>query len=307
MPSGLGLGLSAALVVGVLPLAFLWLMVRRPSDRSVAAFARTYGVPLTPHNVDQARRYIQWVRRWRAGATVAVTLGAAAVTAVLERESFAWWLAVAIGYGAGTLVGELARPVERRTDRAAASLEQRRVGHFVSPRLPWVVVGVMAASFVPAVFLLIDNPVRPWNGVVDAPRDAGLRPQDWYVAVLVLASIVASVVAVAGARALARAPMPADTNDRMAARHAIRSAAILSVLAASMVVSGAVTAKLGNTAVLLDGDASTLVQWINSIAGIGGGLASLTALVATFTTIPRLAPLERRLPPVPHAEATQSG
>lgn len=59
--------------------------------------------------------------------------------------------------------------------------------------------------------------------------------------------------------------MPADTPDRLAARHAIRSAAILALVGGTVMVSGTVGAKLGNAAVLFDGDASTGVQWTDNI------------------------------------------
>jgi hypothetical protein len=289
-------------VIVAIPALYLWLMVRRPTDRSVAAFARTYAVPLTPHNVDQVRRYIQWARRWRAGATVALVVAANGIAFAIERDPVVWWLPIVIGYAVGTLAGELLRPVERRPDRASASLEPRRVQDFVVPHFLVAVGVVFVASLLPAIFLLVDNPQRSWSNTTDSPINAVYRPQDWFVVTLTIASIGAAVAATAGARALARAPIPADTPDRLAVRHAIRSAAIMALIGASVMVSGAVGAKLGNAAVLLDGDRPQIVQWANNLAGLGCALGAVWGAMWTVTTIPRIAPFSGHLPPVPAPE-----
>ncbi|HSL73925.1 MAG TPA: hypothetical protein VK853_05645, partial [Ilumatobacteraceae bacterium] len=158
------------------------------------------------------------------------------------------------------------------------------------------------ASLLPAIFLLLDNPQRSWSSTTDSPTNAVYRPQDWFVVVLALTSIGATVVATAGARALARAPIPADTPDRLAVRHAIRSAAIMALIGASVMVSGAVGAKLAGSAVLLDGDAPQVVRWVNNLAYFGSALGTLFGAMWTVTTIPRLGLFAGHLSPVPAPE-----
>ncbi len=287
-------------ILGI-PALFVWLMVCRPSDRSVAAFAKTYDVPLTTHNVDQVRRYIQWTRVWRLGGVVTASLVVGAIVLLTQRGGFTWIPLVA-GYGAGTLLGELFRPVERHPAGRIASLERRRVRDFVVPRFLVVVAVVFVASLLPAVFLLLDDPQRSWVDSVDASDQARFRPQDWFVVVLASVSIVAAGIAWAASRALAQAPMPADTPDRMAVRHAIRSSAIMSVIGATVMVSGSVGAKLGSAAGMLDGDAAKAVQWTNSLALMLCGISALWGGLLTLTTIPRLAPFSGNLPDVPEPE-----
>jgi succinate dehydrogenase hydrophobic anchor subunit len=283
-----------------IPAAFVWLMLRRPSDRSVAAFAKTYEVALTTGNVDQVRRYIQWTRRWRLGGVVAANALAVLVSMLTQRGGFGW-MPLVVGYGAGTLVGELLRPAER-SSASVASLERRGVRDFVVPRFLAAVAVVFIAGLIPALFLLLDNPQRSWVDTVDPLNQMRYRPQDWFVLALVAVSIASLAIAWVGTSALAQAPMPADTPDRMAVRHAIRSAAIMSVIGATVMVSGSVGAKLGGAAAMLDGDASTFVQWTNNLASWIGGLGAFMGGVLTLTTIPRLAPFSGTLPHVPEPE-----
>ena len=293
--------LLIVLLAWSLPLVFVWLMVRRPSDRSVAAFAKTYAVTLTTGNVDQVRRYIQWTRRWRLGGVVVANVIAVVISMLTQRGGFGW-MPLVMGYGAGTLVGELLRPAERSSAGSIASLERRGVRDFVVPRFLTVVAVVFVTGLIPALFLLLDNPQRSWVDTVDPLNQMSYRPQDWFVLVLVAVSIAALAIAWVSTSALAQAPMPADTPDRMAVRHAIRSAAIMSVIGATVMVSGSVGAKLGGAAGMLDGDASTLVQWTNNLATWIGGFGALLGGVLTLTTIPRLAPFSGTLPHVPEPE-----
>jgi hypothetical protein len=290
----------------VFPLLFVWLMWQRPSNRSVAAFAKTYSVPLTTHNVEQLRRYIQWTRRWRLGGVVAANLIAVAVDIVTQRGGFGW-VPLIIGYSIGSLLGELFRPVERTAGSTpAASLERRSVRDFLVPRFvdgAWV---VFAASLLPALFLLLSNPRRSWVDTVDPTNVASQRPQDWFVLALVAVSIGTTGAAWLGARTLAQAPIPADTPDRMAVRHAIRSAAIMSLIGGTVMVSGAVGAKLGTAAMMLDGDASKILQWTNNLPTILCGLSALGGGVLTLTTVPRIAPFAGPLPLVPDPNPRQA-
>lgn len=288
------------LALGI-PALYLWLMLRKPTDRSVAAFATTYAVPLTPHNVDQVRHYVQWARRWRAGATVVLVVGSSTIAHVLDRDPVVWWLPIVIGYAVGTLAAELLRPVERSAT-AIASLAPRRVRDFVVPHFLVAVAVVWVVGLVPAVFLLVDDPQQPGVGAATVSTNELSRPQDWFVVVLALVSIAATATATAGARALAQAPIPADTADRMAVRHAMRSASIMALIGASVMISGAVGAKLAGAAVFLDAGAPMPVRVFNGLAVGIGALATFWGAMWTLTTIPRLAPFSRPLPSVPVAD-----
>ena len=288
-----------------LPLLFGWLMWQRPSNRSVAAFAKAYAVPLTTHNVEQLRCYIQWTRRWRLGGAIAATLLAVLVGMLTQRGGFGW-LPLIVGYSIGSLLGELFRPVERRTGSAAmASLERRRVLDFVVPWFLTAAFVVFAASLVPALFLLLDNPQRGWFDSGGPIANERYRPQDWYVVGLVLVAMAAGGAAWVGARMLAQAPIPADTPDRMAVRHAIRSAAIMALVGGTVMVSGVVGAELGNAAMLLDGDMSKAVQWTINLATFLCGISALGGGILTLTTIPRIAPFAGPLPTVPRTSNRQ--
>jgi hypothetical protein len=100
--------------------------------------------------------------------------------------------------------------------------------------------------------------------------------------------------------------MPADTPDRMAVRHAIRSAAMMTLVGGTVMVSGTVGAKLGNAAMLLDGDTSKLVQWANNLTTILCGLSAMLGAVLTLTTVPRIAPFAGPLPMVPDPTPPQA-
>jgi hypothetical protein len=290
----------------VFPLLFVWLMWQRPSNRSVAAFAKTYAVPLTPDNAEQLRRYIMWTRRWRLAGVVAATALAVAVSMLTERGGFGW-VPLVVGFSAGSLLGELLRPAERSDNIApTASLERRRLRHFIAPHfVVWAVV-VFVANLLTATYLLLDNPQRGWNGSVDPPNVAQQRPQDWFVLGLVAVSTVAVLMAWLGARALIQAPIPADTPDRLAVRVAIRTAALLALFGGTVMVSGSVGIKLGSAATMLDGDETTLVQWANNLTAMLCFVSAWWGGIMTLSTIPRLAPFSGRLPVVPTPDAHQT-
>jgi hypothetical protein len=277
--------------------AFAWLMVRRPSDRSVAAFADTYAVPLTPDNVDQLRRYIGWSRRWRAGGvavTVIAVLGLAAAWAGPFALSYVPFVA---GYSAGSLLGELLRPAERRPTHVAASLDQRRLRDFVVTPFIVAVIAVLLASLIPAVYLLATNPRRSW---IDPPPVADVaRPQDWFVLALTAAALAAAALCWFGCRALIRAPIPADTRDRMAVRHAIRTAAIFSVIGGSTMAIGLAGSRLLSVATSLSRNDGTLVDWAVGLCTIPLTLGFWWGALLTLTAIPRFAPFAGRLPHLP--------
>lgn len=288
---------AAAVMGGI---AFVGLMVRRPSDRSVAAFADSYAVPLTPHNVDQLRRYIGWSRRWRAGGLV-VALGAAALVTALSDGALALsYVPFVAGYSAGSLLGELFRPAERRPSHVAASLEPRRLRDFVVMPFIVTVVVVLVATLLPATYLLATNPQRSWIEQPAVPDVA--RPQDWFVLLLAAVAVGTAGICWLGCRALIRAPIPADTRDRLAVRHAIRTAAIFSVIGGSTMAISLAGSKLLELAMSLSRDDSTFVDWAVGLCALPLLLGFWWGALLTLTAIPRFAPFSGRLPRVPPSE-----
>lgn len=283
------------------PAIVVWMLVRRPSDRSVAAFAKTYVVPLTPHNVGQLRRYIAWTRRWRIGGAVIALTAAAALSTTRGDPVGNPWLPLVVGYSLGSLVGELVRPVEHRDGPQLATLQRRRIVDFVKiGSLVALVVGALVAVAL-AIVLLATNPRRGWveSSTIQDPS----RPQDWYIVALTAIVVLSLGLVWFGGRALARAPMPADSIDRQAVRHAIRSAAMLSLVGGSALVIGAVIAKLGNIVSLLARSNAPMVQ-VAELAPLLGVLLATWGALLTLTSVPRFGIFSGRLPLVPEAEST---
>lgn len=286
-------------------LVFLWLMVRRPSDRSVAAFAKTYFVPLTTHNVDQLRRYIQWTRRWRLGGVIVANLLAGVVSLLAGRGGFGW-IPIVVGYSVGSMVGELVRPTDRPANIALATLQHRRMRDYVTTPALGAAGVVFIASLIPAVYLLLSNPHRSW---VDRTEPLGDRPQDWFVVLLTGLSIATALACWLGGRALAQAPAPADTPDRQAVRHAIRSSAIMSLVGGAVMTTGAIGSKLGGVAITLDHsvDRSQVMTAMLTVSSLTCVLLAIAGAMATLTSVPRFSPFSGRLPEVPFPEPTPNG
>jgi hypothetical protein len=283
---------------------FTSLMLRRPSDRSVAAFADAYAVPLTPDNVDQLRRYIRWSRRWRAGGVAVALTAAVFVAAVWDGSVELDYVPFFAGYSVGSLLGELLRPAERRQSCVAASLEQRRLRDFVVTPFIVAVVAVLVSAVVPAAYLLATNPNRSW--IEPAPAADIARPQDCFVVLVAAAALGMAALCWFGCRALIRAPIPADTRDRMAVRHAIRTSAILSVIGGSTMAIGLAGSKLANAANGVSRSDSTLIDWMLGLTTIPLMLGFWWGALLTLTSIPRFAPLAGRLPQLPVTERDMS-
>lgn len=288
------------LLMLVLPAVFIWSMVRRPPGRSIAAFAKQYWVPLTPHNVEQLRRYIQWTRRWRL-AGVAAAFSLAGIWNVVTERSTSSWVPFVVGYGVGSMIGELTRPAERPASTAIATLQQRTVSDYVSTTLIKTTIIVFIAGLVPAAYLLLSNPQRPW---VDRIEPLGQRPQDWLVVLLVAASVATAAACWLASRLLAQAPAPADSPDRQAVRHAIRTSAIISVFGVAIMTLGAIGAKLGGSAITMNNvvDRTEVMSWVLGVCTFGCGLVAIAGGLLTLTSVPHLGPFSGRLPTVPLPE-----
>jgi len=287
-----------SVTIWMLAAAFVLFMCRRPSDRSVAVFTKAYSVELTPHNVGQLRRYIQWTRRWRLGGVSVAVAAATLITRWGETTSGIGWLPIAVGYSVGSLAAELFRPVER--SRAVASLDSRRVRDFVVPHFIVAAAVAVVVSLVPAVFLLATNPQRSW-APDPSTSSIGRRPQDWFVLLLVSVMIAIAAGCWFACGLLARAPFPADTFDRMAVRYAIRSAAIMSVIGGSVMAIGTIGTMLASAAFSVRLD-EPISAWVIGISALVSFVLASWGGLLTITVIPHVAPFAGRLPEVPMSD-----
>lgn len=299
MPAGPEILIVA--LVWLVPIAFVWTRLSTPTDRSVAAFAKTYAVPLTTRNVEQLRRYIGWTRRWRiSGAFVA--FGTAMTVAILRTESVGTpWLPLVVGYSLGSVLGEILRPAERIPDQSLASLQRRRIVDFIRPGYLIALSITYVLGLIPAAWLLLSNPRRSWVGHNGLTDTSGQRPQDWFVLAMVAATSATMLLCIFGGRALARAPFPADSPDRQAVRHAIRSAAVLSMVGGASMICGGVMTKLAWPVYSL-ADSGSVIAWFAGLSNFVGLLVATWGALITLTSIPYLAPFAGRLPAIPHPD-----
>lgn len=293
--------LTLALAFGC-TLWFVWLMARPPADRSVAAFAKEYSVPLTSHNVGQLRRYIRWTRIWRLGGVIFLSAVVSTVALIADESSGGLWVPLIGGYASGSLLAELFRPVERLEGARAASLSSRRVRDFVRPSFLIAVGFVFVASLVPVSYLWATSPMQSWVDKPDPIGTAHYRPQNWYLLAIAGLLITVALAASLGVRALAHAPFPSDTSDRQAVRHAMRSASIMSVIGGAAMAFGVIGAQLSNAAMMLDHDATYPLRQVIGFVPVVCGFVALWGGLLTLTTLPRMAPFSGKLPTVPFEE-----
>lgn len=276
---------TASLLVAALATAFVG-----TSDRELQLFARLYEVPLTPTTSPLLRDFISQSRRHRLGG------GFAAFTLVmilnLSGHDFIDPLtSIPIGYGIGAIIGELRRDPTVSGGSRQASLQRRKLGDYVRPWLSALVaLEAVLALGLGAVGLASGDPVSVFGPDRSAP-----------FAVLVSGLLVAVVAAGAlvGHRVV-QEPEPAGPDDQVAARHAIRSAALVSLYGVLlMLTTSAVGIASATLFALTDSDAPIAV-WLMVFVALIGFWTSLRAL-------PRFSPIWRRrqhLPPLP--STTQS-
>jgi hypothetical protein len=282
-------------IIGVVTLVGIcgWLL-QWPSERHVALFAASYSVPVTAGNRRMLERYIWWSRAWRIGGGAAGLV----VTGIVGRSSAIdvsglWQLTMALGYGLGAAAGEITRPRPRsRTGPRRASLGDRRITDYVRPWLPWA-IAIMALAAAASATIYAD--LAPTSTEAERLR---LTTAAAARASTIAAALVAAL-AVVVARRLARRPQPPESVDLESVHHAIRSAAIVSLLGASLMLLGVAANASAWPLALLDSDRSEAVRWMHNTLTIAANVAVFAGFMLSVRAIPRWGGFWRRLPPVP--------
>lgn len=270
--------MTIVLIILAIPL-YLWFLFRREPVSRAEAFAGLYGVELTEQSGKLLDRSLRRSRglRWLSAIVVAIAYS------TVDRDAGFWSFlgAIAVGFAVGSLVDEASRSRPAADGTVRASLERRSVFTYVER---WVVAmlgfAVASALAAGAVLLRLDA-----VGVPDLPgTDVPSRN-------IIIASMlgVVAVVAIGAAllRRLVLLPTSADSPDLLAVRHALRMAAVLSVVGAVLVIVGFVGARLGNAASLNDGTRRNALQWISNISTLVSAIAILVGLPLSLRALPR--------------------
>ncbi len=224
-------------------LAWFLVLVPRPTYRAltagrpdrVRAWAAAQGLEVTAENEEMLGDHLRRAGRWRAAGTL-VGLSVAILVPELEVRvyqaprpggniGFLDFWAVALGYLAGVLAGELAGGRPPGTVRRVASLSPRELDEYVPPvaRL-WLAWGAGASVVAGVAFLLLPMHDRATVGRA-------------VVAVVPPVGAVAFAFAAPRlARLLLHRPQPAGTPLQIATDDAVRSAGARAVVAAAVVI-----------------------------------------------------------------------
>ncbi len=267
-----------------------------PSDGPVVAFAEFYDIPLTNGNVEILRRTLRRSRVFRIlGALFALAALFAAVAIELVGAPGIWRIlsAIAVGFALGSVVDELSRrPMIDESAPTEASLDSRTVRTYVERR----VLGAMVLTVVAAVGqIAVAWSLIPRSGwFMYAPGDdtpIGFGSPLSLRQIVVWAALGASAVVLSliALRRIVRAPAPVQHRrpDLAAAAHGVRTAGVLSVVGAILVVSGALTATVANANVLSDGNRSEVIRWFDNLSLYGGAFALWFGLNLSIRALPR--------------------
>jgi hypothetical protein len=281
-------------VAAVVVLAFAGLLLRWPTDRHVGLFADTYCVPVTAANHRVLALYIWWSRAWRFGGGAIGLIGGAIIGRVTEVDAGdSWPVLIALGYGVGAAIGELVRPRPRSLGgRRQAALERRGVGSYVHTWVGWAIATMSVASIVSLLMY------------VDIADDHSVERVRWGLAdsasvvAATVAALIAAALAMLVARRTARRPQPAEPAQFEAVHHAIRSAAIMSLLGAALMLVGLATINTASQTALIDTDQSEAVRWIHNTLAFTAFVAFVAGFLLSIRSIPRFGSPWRRVPVV---------
>lgn len=261
-----------------------------PTDRHVALFAAAYEVEVTPTNRRLLSAAILWSRCWRVGGAMVAVVAVQVIDLITHGDSDWGLVPLAIGCAAGGTIGEWVRPRPASTGRRTASLRRRGLTDYVRP---WVVAAVagflvlaIACTATYAFLWPVDDASWPW-----APR-----PQ--VLSAIVLGGVLLTGLTTLLGTAVARRPEPTGEVDMVAARHAVRSAALIS-LSGNAMMAAAGTAFFVGTRVATYGDGG--IATLGSLTTFASLAGIFVGLMLSLRAIPRYAPFWRRLPPVPQA------
>lgn len=277
-------------VVAVLLLA-AWVAVGRASENQVGGFAELYRVDVVDGNAELIRDSLTRTRRFRAiGAALSVI-----TLMVVDAGSVNFWSmvgAVAAGFAIGSLVDELTQQ-HPTAGVVAASLEHRSLRTYVER---WVLVFVGLMVVVLAGQVLVSAGLRSRVGeggwfiyAPDGPLPSypPFPPSGRAIVLAGGLGFGAFVIAALALRRLVQRPVIHDTPALQAARHALRTAAVLSVVGAALMTLGISGVQLATQTVLSDGPESRVVQWIDNLSLMASFVAVLFGMSMSLQALPR--------------------
>ncbi len=264
-----------------------WWVTRPTSDADVAVFADYYAVPLTSANHPLLTQTLQRSRRFRlTGALVALMAG----SITIGTDGWSVFGYIAVGFGCGSLADELTR--RRQPDEGrAASLDRRTVQTYVRP---WVIAAIALGAAVVAAQVVTALSLTPGGGwFMYAPNSSAPNlhplPSARVIVGLGGAALGVALVGIVLLRRLAEAPHPAATPAVVAVRHAIRTATIISISGALMLVLGVISVRLATSTTLHDSGRSEAFRWINNLSLIVGLVMTLVGANLSLRAFPRRA------------------
>ncbi len=200
-------------------------MVRgsRP-ERQLDWFCYQYEVAPVGAARDCILAYLRRTRAWRvAGATFGI--GLTTVLRMTGTETVDLYTGLFAGWFAAGLVAELAPGRRRRGERRVASLAPRTVDRFLPPVARTVLTTSLLGAALAVVFAVAARTMDPLGHRVKAPPP-------WSAIVLGGATaILVSLIAALGLHRLLHKPYPVDDSQLDAAEYAIRTAAVVRVVA----------------------------------------------------------------------------
>jgi hypothetical protein len=212
-------------------LALPWWPLSSLDRATVAEFAASHNLTLTPTNgryvVDYLVRNLRW-RRWGGfvGLALAVVLSSAVthtttttsvsrgttVTSTHTNHSVTWLLLIGIGYFGGALIAEWRSGAAITGPRRAASLQVRDARDYLDPTFRRTTYGVLTAGAALFTATTAWPHYRPFASLAQR------------ISLLVLLLLVV-VITEAATQWVARRPQPFD-DDLLTAREAIRTSCV---------------------------------------------------------------------------------
>lgn len=216
--------LLVAIGVVVVVLAIVRMVRGARPERQLDWFCYQYEVAPVGAAGDRILAYLRRTRAWRvAGAVFGIGLTTGLRIAGIDTVDLLTGLFV--GWFAAGILAELAPGGRRREVRRVASLAPRTVDRFLPPFARSVLTTSSVGAALAVVFAVAVRTVDPLTHRVKAPPP-------WPAIVLGGATaILVSLVATLGLRRLLHKPYPVDDRELDTAEYAIRTAAVVRVVA----------------------------------------------------------------------------
>ena len=217
-------------VVPLAGLAFVALLLQRPTDAMVERWADAYGLELTPGNRPMVTWYLVNARRLRrCGAIAGLLLPAPVAAALGGRASSGSMLWALVGYLVGALWAEVALGRPLPAGPAQASLLTRRLSDYSPPWLRWAQRGVGLSAVLLSVLVAVLD-ARP------LPAELDLYPSAAAALGSGLVALVVAITTEVAQRWLVARRQPVVSRDLLAADDAIRSQSVISIGGAGLAI-----------------------------------------------------------------------